>query len=388
MLEVHEILYGQHIGSDNKLQKQAERFATMQGLANRLVSREPFLGKANQLRLDNLYVTKEWLERIFFLFLDRRPNEEEIRRILVGGWQRKRISRGQFIRKLLKSREYKKKSSPYKLMKRMSFNSVPRTLFLHVPKTAGKSFEQLVIRNYGRSAVSLSTSGKFAAAEWNRSAVIGGHFIYPKFDGMTGKRLFLAVVRDPVYRALSRFNYYVNAEHQKDFRIARGFDPGDPLKTMLYSSWKVEFVDDYQCRYLSGQPSLQGVMEAFQNDAFIVGTFDELRDWTTRVGSRLGWTDTELDRINVASDPDYMKELLANKELVENLRERNQEDYALYNFIRKRGVYESAGTEFDYSDFSVTSQLQALANVDSLSDVSSSRLSATALFRALKRFLS
>ena len=376
VLEVYSVLFGPESIDEQRVRRQARRFATKQGLANRLIHREPFLGPENRQQLRKLPVSDDLVRESYRLFLDREPSASDLKRETSPGFldflrsilRSAGIMRSHWdlLQSVLRSTEYKRKSSAPRLMKTRSFNAVPRTIFLHIPKTAGKSFEQLAIRNYGREAVSLSTSGRFSASEWNRSAMVGGHFIYSKFDGMRGKRLFLAVVRDPVERALSRFNYYVNARHQQDFRRERGFDNNDPYKTMLHSAYREEFIDNYQCRYLSGDGTFKKVTEVLGRDAFILGTYVQIQDWVSVVGSRLGWSEIELDKINAASDPEYLKRLSVNEALAEQLRERNQDDYALYNFVKQHGVYESAGAGFDYSDFGIACQLEAIGHIDDL----------------------
>lgn len=379
--EVRKVLFGSASLLEHQFQVQAKQFATKQGLANQLIHRAEFRSRKNRERLRALPVSEHVISEAYYLFLDRRPKLDEIQRVMKRG-----VSHWDFLRSILRSREYKRKSSLSNLMKSGSFNSIPRTIFLHVPKTAGKSFEQLAIRNYGRTAVSLSTSGKLSASEWNKSAMVGGHFFYSKFNGMTGRRIFLAVVRDPVQRALSRFNYYVNARHQQEFRRRRGFDNNDPAKTMLESGYRQEFINDYQCRYLSGEPSLGRVMEVCSKEVFVLGTLEQIQDWISVVGDRLGWEHRELDRVNVASELDYMEDFLSDKALIRELRANNKEDYALYKFVKKHGVYESAGPDFDYSDFRVTSQLAALTDVEPLATVGLTQRIVSVLSARLQAF--
>lgn len=395
VLEVYSVLFGSASVDKKRVRRQARRFATKQGLANRLIHREPFLGRENRQRLRKLSVTDDLVCKSYRLFLDREPSADDLKRetspgaldLLLSILRFEDIKRSHwgFIQSVIRSAEYKRKSSAQRLMRTKSFNAAPRTIFLHIPKTAGKSVEELAIRNYGREAVSLSTSGRFSTSEWNKSALVGGHFIYSKFDGMRGKRLFLAVVRDPVERALSRFNYYVNARHQQDFRRERGFDNNDPHKTMFHSAYREEFINNYQCRYLSGEGSMSKVEEVLARDAFILGTYEQIRDWVSVVGSRLGWSETELERINVASNPEYMQRLWINKGLVEKLRAANQDDYALYSFVKEHGVYESAGAGFDYSDFRVGHQLEAISHIDDLEASDSPRKLLRAILQTLRR---
>lgn len=362
VVEVYKLLFAAPPLQNTTRERKAKRFATKQGLANRLIHREEFLSNTNQKRLDTLPATSELVLSAFALMLDRKPSDEELLFYTKG-------SHGKLLRKLARSREYAVKSSSFSLMRARSFNSVARTIFLHIPKTAGKSFEELAIKNYGRECVSLSTSGRFSAAEWNRSALIGGHFSYSKYDGMKGRRLFLSVVRDPVERALSRFNYYRNAKHQQAFRSERGFDNANPKHTMLRSAFSREFVDNVQCRHLSGAPRFEKVFEVLSCDRFILGSFEDLQSWVSLVATRLGWDDTELPTINMASRPDYMREFFADDDLIQELRERNKDDYALYDFVKAHGVYESSPSEYDYAEFTIANQRAALDGVEPLGRV-------------------
>ena len=139
-----------------------------------------------------------WLYRIILL---REPeNDEIIKRKITS---QKNIFN--CINSLLNSEEYNKlKLNKY--MASSEFNSEPKIIYLHIPKTAGKAFEKLAEKNYGNEAC-LSTTGEFDRIKWIKARLIGGHFFYSKYNGMVSQRLFISVVRDPVERALSRFNY-------------------------------------------------------------------------------------------------------------------------------------------------------------------------------------
>ena len=225
-------------------------------------------------------------------------------------------------------------------------------IYLHIPKTAGKAFEQLAEKNYVNDC-SLSTSGKFSWDAWKECTLVGGHFFYSRYDGMSGRRLFLSVIRDPVDRAISRFNFYKNDSAGVKFRKVRGFDHDDLLKTIRRSTYREEFINNYQCRYLSGKRKFSAVQKAFKGDAFIVGHYEEMDKWLALVGERLGWSDLSLPKVNVATDPFYMNQYKEDKVLIDLLRKRNREDYRLFDFVKQHGVYESFGSDFDYAPFRV-----------------------------------
>jgi hypothetical protein len=346
---VTRFLLGREPRSDEAVEAMIADTKSVPVLVTHILESPEIEAPACRKRLAGVALTPELVEEGFSLVLGRKPGSDA-----VGHYLEKTPDLYRFIRSLAATQEYRNKAKRMRDIRGLAassgFNTRPRTIYLHIPKTAGKSFERLAVSNYG-DACALSTNGKLVWSEWQRAQLVGGHFQYPAYDAMESGRLFLAVVREPVERAISRFNFFRNQRGGHRKRAARGFDHEDLKATIRNSSFREEFVDNYQCRYLSAGKNFRAVKKAFKRDAFIVGHFDDIESWIELVGERLGWSNRRLPQVNVAREPGYDLAYQQDEELLAMLRERNREDFKLYDFIKRAGVYESRGADFDYSPF-------------------------------------
>jgi len=346
IIDAYILFFGRKIESEEVIQQKIINIKNVSNMVQTMLNSVEFNSPACVARLESSEVTEKLVIQAFRLILDRKPESQKVIDKKVNNVKSQR----HLVLGMVNSKEYQRSNASKKFMASDSFNSKARVIFLHIPKTAGTAFEQLAEKNFGNGC-SLSTSGKFSPEEWKESALIGGHFFYSRYDGMSGRRLFLGVVRDPVDRAISGFNYYKNNNSLMEYRKAKGFDHDDFLKTIRKSPFRVEFVDNYQCKYLSGRQKFSAVQKAFEDDAFIIGHYEGIDKWLELVGKRLGWSELTLPKVNVATDPFYMNQYKEDKTLIDLLQQRNKEDYRLFDYVKQHGVYESFGSDFDYTPF-------------------------------------
>ena len=350
---VTKLLLAREPQSESAVITQIENMRSIPILVVTILESEEFESPKCRKRLRNITLTPELINQVFLLILGRKPSGNAVQNYISNT---KNLF--QFIQSLTNTQEYRKRTHRMLdiegLAASEAFNSNPKTIYLHIPKTAGKSFSRLALSNYGPHCC-LSTSGKLEWSQWQRAKMVGGHFQYSAFNPMTSKRLFLAVVRNPVDRAISRFNFYKNRRGAQKKKIEQGFDHFDMKATIRNSRFRKEFVDNYQCRYLSSGKNFKAVERAFRHDAFIVGHFENIESWIELVGQRLGWTQSKLPEVNVAAEQDYSVEYRQDEELISMLTKRNTEDSRLFEFIKRAGVYESMGGGFDYMPFRLES---------------------------------
>jgi hypothetical protein len=97
--------------------------------------------------------------------------------------------------------------------------SEPLLVYVHIPKTAGTSLRRLIARRYpGRFRKAPNTFTHAQAAEERLRALlheeppplaIGGHIVFGLADVLPGDARYVTVLRDPVERTLSHFDYLV-----------------------------------------------------------------------------------------------------------------------------------------------------------------------------------
>jgi len=227
------------------------------------------------------------------------------------------------------------------------FNREAKLIYLHVPKTAGKAFTSLCEQTYP-GATAVHTNGRYNNEEWTAARVIGGHFHYSCFAAAGPQHVFLGVVRDPVERALSRFRWYSHRPQGRESREERGFDHESFSNTLANDAFRMEFLHNLQCRYLSDCSRFRDALKVLQSRPFIIGTFEQLDQWMDVLAEEFGWPHRALPVVNRLTTE---KPASDNSELLALLRKYNKEDQRLYEFVRKQGVFSSLPADYDRKVF-------------------------------------
>lgn len=334
--------------SDQEVRERMVRFGSIANMVLELPQSKEFHSDSCQKRLLERPVTEDLVVKGFRLVLRREPESRKVIEDKIEHIS----SQSVLIADINGSEEAQYLAKRFAFFASAEFNAEPKAIFLHVPKTAGKSFTELARNVYGDKAVIERARQFYPEASWCAASLVGGHLQYHQYERMTTKRVFVAVVRDPVERAISNFNFIRNEDARRGrSRADQGFDYDDLKRTIRDSPFRVEFIKNLQCRYLSGKRTFDGVMQSFERDAFIIGHFSNMEQWLSRVAKRLGWANADLPRVNMAPNPEYLESYRRDEELIDILTSGNREDQLLCDFIREQGVYESQGEDFDYSPF-------------------------------------
>jgi hypothetical protein len=104
-----------------------------------------------------------------------------------------------------------------KIPKRAAALHSETILFMHIPKTAGTAFREAMIENYKHSQVAylyphppgflVSNLGLLPLEQRARFRLVMGHFQYGIHEFLPQEYTYVTIVRDPVERVISHYNY-------------------------------------------------------------------------------------------------------------------------------------------------------------------------------------
>jgi len=237
-------------------------------------------------------------------------------------------------------------------------------IFLHIPKTAGTSLSRIIRIKYGiwppRNWLSHSlTFGHYQipklADRFNKISsltptqqqkikLFQGHFGFGVHERLPENSFYVSMVRDPVERVISSY-----------YQLGRGRDDNALAKNMTLEQF-VEcgqkfgrfFVDNGQVRAftgLLGEPNdkpfntldrtdLEKAKQNIINHCALVGLSERFDESALLLKQILGWRHCYYVKANVGKNRKAKEEF--SPKTIELIRQYNQLDYELYEFIAGR----------------------------------------------------
>lgn len=202
----------------------------------------------------------------------------------------------------------------------------PHLLSIHIPKTAGRTFREILRSQYGVNGV-LSLDHHYLANRkerledypTHRYPVIHGHLPYQQISkaGLPTSR-YITWLRHPVDRVISNYYFYCSSEYP----ALKRRDPTKeliPFERFIRRSTRRNII----CKYLEGMPL---------NDFFFVGFQDQFDTDIRKLGQKLGWqlnAEHLALRINDNTKARQSAPSLS-EELILKIRAYNEKDLALY----------------------------------------------------------
>ena len=228
----------------------------------------------------------------------------------------------------------------------------PRLVYLHIPKSAGTSECQKFESIYGKDRVfwwprrEYSVAEKTIRKDSDHWMVVGAH---TPVSGYPTNRLslYVSIVRDPVSRVLSLFNYFTRPElgvtpsdikerqRQKKQWLEEGVDPESITRSIKHCNRFRAMVENEQCRYLSrGGATFHSALETMKKENFIVGTFDNVKLLNLTLSELLEWPDKTSEFNTNRSVLQADNRLASDDEAIELIQSITSEDFKLYSFIK------------------------------------------------------
>ncbi len=222
-----------------------------------------------------------------------------------------------------------------------------KLVFIHCEKSAGTSQRALLIQNYGAEKIFWRgiSDEKLLRSSYSQDdnySIIGGHISYAQFAGTPHRILFISIIREPVSRAVSLYNFFCEGAPEKNRRlwIDKGLDPSSMSKSIKYSREFRNQIRNMQCYRLSGKREYSATKHVLATENFLVGNFEDLHSFNSRLGELFDWSNTSLGLHNVAKRRHYQSQILSEPGLKNIITDLNQEDIELYRSISEHEVYE------------------------------------------------
>lgn len=220
-------------------------------------------------------------------------------------------------------------------------------VFLHVPRCSGTSFDDFCRDALHGNYYLEREEPEFDVQRIRGKRLVGGHFRINFWDALRSERIFLAILRHPVERALSLFHYYsvvdTRPEHAERqlLRKQLGFRHDQPLATMLESNMANEFTGNAQCRYLSAQPDAGAALHAIRHNPFIVTTINRVEELAAHLQRHYGFGAGEYPRVNRAEGRPGASTPGLGNDVLKRLAEANAADLALFEQVRAEGLIDT-----------------------------------------------
>jgi hypothetical protein len=177
----------------------------------------------------------------------------------------------------------------------------PQLVFVHIPKTAGLSLHSALEKIYGKEQTmrvgnedELQQLRKLPEQVIDK-AFLSGHFFYGDIKNRTQPdAVLMSILRDPVKRILSNYNYITNWEahplHKQTVQQS--------FSDHVYANRN--FLRGLCCRHLSGVAKADAAIEAISSRYALVGTTEHLPAFVAALSGLIG-KDIAEERTNVSS---------------------------------------------------------------------------------------
>jgi hypothetical protein len=250
-------------------------------------------------------------------------------------------------------------------------SSTPQTLiFLHIPKTAGTTLQQIMERHYsmdriyyvhadrvGEAIVELES---FSEEKKRKIQLIKGHIGFGLHQFLPQPCTYFTLLRDPIKRIISHYYHVLRMpDHYLHETVTQH---NMDLKTFVCSGISLE-LDNCQTRLMAASQGdenekikfgcmtsdiLEVAKQNLQNHFSVVGTMEEFDQTLLLLQKKLGWNNIYYGRKNTGKNQTTQKSEISTGTLAA-IEQQNALDIELYQFVKQllKQQIEAQGVSFE-----------------------------------------
>lgn len=208
--------------------------------------------------------------------------------------------------------------------------SIVELISIHVPKTAGTTFKQVLRQIYTPDEIFFDyphkghSRNKMLTQPKPEVKVIHGHFPGNKYDQKFPQVKKIIWLRNPVKRLISLYFFW------KTWQILVENDEENSEESKQSNLSFIEFAEQPEMQNLI---SSKFVQEQKLADFYFVGIQEFFLEDLLELRKMFGWPKYELETQNTNPYPEYkllLEEVLSNQEILQKISVLNQEDIEIY----------------------------------------------------------
>lgn len=220
-------------------------------------------------------------------------------------------------------------------------------IFLHIPKTAGTTLDQIIYRQYRYGDVyetgKISQQGvedykNMSQEERRKYRFLKGHMAFGIHEYAPGPYAYFTFLREPIDRTISHL-YFIH--RHKDHPAYELFQ-GQELKIQDFLELQLDrMLFNAQTRILSGawdtvpiggctEEHLELAKENLKNHIRVIGITERFDESLLMLGKAFGWRHLFYKRLNITKKRPQEADL--DPELLTAVKEANRLDIALYKY--------------------------------------------------------